>query len=390
MRKLIRSAASALLLASVALQVLPCGPSYVTPVFEYESAPENPYENFAAGRIGIVKSKMHRSVLLAAYRYVNGGGFNAEEQKGLVDVWNAEFNNRDYNKDSVSEAIKAWVQTRLSVVGKDAPVPDIYAERPDGEYDFFPNCSQNAFEVATETLNSRKVSYGSDSKDVLNWIDGQDTVFSNCSKGRSIPAGDDALPDWLKKDRAYQIAAAEFYSLDYANARTHFEEIAADSESPWQETSSYLVLRTLVRQASLAKSPAASAKLYADAEERLNRFVSGSGKFTDSADKMLALVKYRNHPQERLRELARQFQFPGGDLNFRQNLIDFTWLMDKFESQAVAEEAKRNEKESGSTDNSNSSNENSSGGGSFANSANSSLSGNRNNPKVVVKVMTTL
>jgi len=58
----------ALLIASVTLifafisNALPCGPSYVTPVFEYSYAPENPYENFASGRLGIIKPGFHRSV----------------------------------------------------------------------------------------------------------------------------------------------------------------------------------------------------------------------------------------------------------------------------------------------------------------------------------------
>ena len=51
---------------------LPCGPSYITPVFDTSSAPEDPYTDFAAGRLGIIKPTFHRSVLFAAYRYIAG------------------------------------------------------------------------------------------------------------------------------------------------------------------------------------------------------------------------------------------------------------------------------------------------------------------------------
>lgn len=77
---------------------LACGPSYISPVFDYKYAPENPYRNFASGKLGIVKPTHRRVVLFAAYRYLTGGGFSADEQKGLIEVWNAEFSNRPLAK----------------------------------------------------------------------------------------------------------------------------------------------------------------------------------------------------------------------------------------------------------------------------------------------------
>ena len=65
---------------------LACGPYEPTPVFEYEHAPENPFENFAGGKIGILKPSYHRSVLFAGYRYLSGASFTADEQKALVEV----------------------------------------------------------------------------------------------------------------------------------------------------------------------------------------------------------------------------------------------------------------------------------------------------------------
>ena len=345
MKHLTRFAVSFLLIFAFIANALPCGPAYLTPIFEYDHAPEHPFANFAAGRIGILKSSYHRSVLYAAYRYLNGGGFSADEQKALVDVWEAEFANKDFRKDDISEAVKAWIAKRKDVVGKEETPPEIYVERNYGGYDFFPNCTKNAFEVATETLSNRTTSYGSDNKDVKEWIAAQDKVFVNCASGKQIPeAADPSKPEWLQKDRAYQIAAAEFYSLDYEGAKRHFLEIALDDASPWKETADYLVGRTLIRQASLTKDEAKADIYYADAEQNLSLVASRGGKFSDSATRLLGLVKYRLHPRERVRELAHNLSF-GGNEDFRQNLIDYNWLLDKFEKEELEKVEKRKEEE---------------------------------------------
>ncbi|MEP7077127.1 MAG: hypothetical protein ABI878_15080, partial [Acidobacteriota bacterium] len=321
---------------------LPCGPSYVTPIFEYDSSPEDPYANFAAGGLGIIKPGFHRPVLYAAYRYLNGGSFSSGEQTALVQVWEADFDNKNYLDTSVSEAVQAWVDKRKDVVGQDEKTPDIYTDRGSG-YEYFPNCAKNAFETATETLTDRVATHGPSDPGVVAWLNGQDAVFANCSNGKKLPEqAPPGSPDWLQKDRAYQIAAASFYSLDYEDAKRRFSEIAQDTDSPWQETAEYLVARTLVRQASLTKDQEKAAGFYAEAEQRLAKF--GSGKFAESAEQMLGLIKYRIHPKERLSELARNLT-NGGNSNFRQNVIDYSWLMDRYEAEVLNAEEKRKQDE---------------------------------------------
>jgi hypothetical protein len=343
-----RFAAFLSLLLLIALSVNPvfaCGPSYVSPIFEYEHAPENPYENFAAGKIGILKSSQRRIVLISAYRYLNGGGFSADEQKALVEVWNAEFNNQPYESDAIGETVKKWVEIRKSVVGKEEKTPEIYVERDYGSYDFFPNCTKSAFETAIQTLSDRIASNGSEDSGVKDWVKAQDKVFENCASGKATPdAPNEAMPEWLRKDRAYQMAAAEFYSLDYDSAKRHFFEISQDYDSPWRETAEYLVGRTLVRQASLSKDKTKSNLLYTEAEQNLSSVAAKGGKFADSAGKMLGLIKYRLRPQERVRELA-QIIASQGDENLRQDLIDYSWLLDKFEKETLEKEEKRKEEE---------------------------------------------
>ena len=343
MKQIVRFVLSTFLIFAFLSNALPCGPSYISPIFEYEHAPENPYENFAAGKIGIIKPSQRRIVLIAAYRYLNGGGYSAAEQKALVEVWNAEFNNKAYEDDDISETVKKWVEKRKSVVGKEEKPPEIYVEREYGGYDFFPNCTKNAFETAEQTLNDRLASHGSEDNAVKDWIKAQDKVFENCASGKATPdEANESMPEWLRKDRAYQLAAAEFYSLDFDSARRRFAEIAQDYDSPWQETAEYLVGRTLIRQASLIKDKTRTNLIYTEAEQNLSNVAAKGGKFAGSAEKMLGLIKYRLHPQERVRELAQTIATQGGS-NFRQDLIDYNWLMDKFEKETLEAEDKRKE-----------------------------------------------
>lgn len=346
-----RYIAAIILIFALLSSALPCGPGYTTPLFDTTGSPENPWSEYAAGRLGIVKPTFHRSVLIAAYRHIAGNGLNAAEQRALVDVWTAEIKNEDHGADTVDDVVQAWVKKRKEVFEKEEKPPEIYAERAYGGYDFFPNCTKNAFETATETLSDRIAKHGPSDASVIDWTRGQDQVFQNCSSGKRSP--DDAPPGapvWLQKDRAYQRAATEFYSLDYESAKRHFAEIAQDSESPWAETADYLVARTLVRQASLSKDAAKAAQFYEDAERHLQKFASRSGKFSASAERMLGLIAYRLRPRTRVSELAKKIAVYGGNDNFRQDVIDYTWLMDKFESEILTEEQERKQAETKSTE----------------------------------------
>lgn len=367
----LRIAIAAFIVLVVAAQsvapALACGPAYITPVFDYERVPEDPFLNFAAGKIGIIKPTYRRIVLIAAYRYLNGGAFSADEQKALTDVWNAEFNNRGFADTDVSEAVKKWVKVRKEVAKNEEKLPTIYTERAYGGYDFFPNCTKSAFETAAETLNDHVMSHGAEDKNVQAWLTAQDQVFNNCANGQTIPApAEPNAPEWLKKDREYQIAAANFYSLNYETAREIWTKIAADSDSVWADTADYLIARTLVREASLAKDEAKAKAVYEQAESHLNRLTTKGGKFYEASVKLLNLVKYRTKPEERVRELAQAIARQMPNENFRQDLIDYNWLLDKFEKQALETEEKRKEelqkqqeKQNGDSNSSTNSNSNS-------------------------------
>ncbi|MEZ5425499.1 MAG: hypothetical protein R2747_04475 [Pyrinomonadaceae bacterium] len=323
-----------------------CGPVEISPIFDVTTAPEEPFQNFASGQLGIVKPTHRRVVLFAAYRYLTGGGFNFDEQKELLRVWNAQFKNRDLVDEDITAEVKKWIEQRKTVVGNEEKIPEIYTERSFGGYEFFPNCAKNAFETATQTLGDRINSYGSNDPEVLNWVRAQDQVFTNCSTGRMIPQeAAQTSPMWLQKDRAYQIAAAEFYSLNYDEAQKRFSQISEDFESPWQETAHYLVGRTLIRKAGALKDENQKKLALNQAEQILTEISGSGGRFSDSAEGLLGYVKYRLHPKERVSELAQSLTFQTGGNHLGQDLIDYSWLLDKFEKQSLeAEEARKKEK----------------------------------------------
>ena len=313
-----------------------CGPSYIEPIFVFNNSPDLPFQEFAAGKIGIVKPTFGRKTLLIAYRYLNGGSFNSEEQQQLVAALKGES---PEPKDD--EPLKAWIAARKEVTPKDE-LPDLYTERktPFEGYDYFPNCAANAFAVATATLKDRVTSYGADDRNVREWIRGQDQVFQNCSGGTAtIPQelGPESSP-WLRKDRDYQIAAAFFYSLQFDDALARFQKIAGDAESVWQATADYLVARTLVRKASLTEDAARKTAIYADAEMQLQRLINGSSQFREASRKLLGLVKYRVRPEERVMELAEAVARPSASFDLRQDVIDYVWLLDKFEGEVLRQE----------------------------------------------------
>ena len=327
----------ALLLLNYTAPILGCGPWPTEPIFVFRESPDLPFSDFTGGKIGIVRPSLGRKTLVIAYRYLNGGSFTGEEQRELLDA----LKGTAPEEDSI-DTVKAWVKTRKELFGDDQKLPQIYTEREDGgTYDFFPNCSPNAFEVATETLKDRAASYGADNANVKLWLEAQDTVFENCAIGSHIPAtlGNNS-PTWLRKDRAYQLAAAYFYSLHFDEARTRFEQIATDTDSPWSDLAAYLIGRTLVRQASLTEDQTKKREIYEQAETHLQTLIAGGGKYANASRKLLALVKYHFRPEERVVELG-QLLAAGNDDNLRQDLIDYVWLVDKLEAKILKAEDER-------------------------------------------------
>lgn len=321
-----------------------CGPEPLQPLYGFTESPDPPFEGFVQGNLGIVQNTFGRKTLFIAYHYLQGGSFTGEEQHELVEALKGKP-----PEEEDDTAIKQWINARKDVVKEDA-LPQIYQDRRNGGFDFFPNCTRNAFEVATRTLADRLARFGAEDIGVKEWLRAQDQVFENCAGTASIPSqlGPES-PTWLRQDRDYQIGAALFYQMKFAAAREQFERVADDPGSSWQQTARYLVARTLVREASLDENEKVRRGLYERAEVYLTNLLGQDSSFHNATMKLLGLVKYRLHPEERVRELAQVLESQSGNENLRQDLIDYTWLLARFDQKVREEEEKRNKTEAAAT-----------------------------------------
>ena len=324
-------------LALILLVLLPavsfaCGPFSVETIFTFTVHPEYPIEKFAAGQIGVLQPTYARSYLYAAYRQLIGDGFSPQEQNALVGLWRDRL---DFKWEANDEQWKkVWFTAREKVPGVgQSPTIDVYRHREKpNEYETYLNCQQDAFENAAATLAARIKRFGQDSALIKDWVAAQDLVFANCSEGSHIPGTTPGESEALARaDRNYQIAAANFYAGSFDEAKTLFESISTDTDSPWRVTAPYLVARTLIRKASLGTPEGKEAAL-GEAEKDLNAILKNSALQAshESSRRLLNIVRIRLHPEAKLHELAHSLLATSDNKNLRQDLWDYTLLLDGF------------------------------------------------------------
>ncbi len=316
------------LLASAPL-VSACGPFTLQAVFAFTAHPGFPLERYAAGEIGVVQPTYARSYLYVAYRHLSGAGFDKQQERALLELWQERLNFRW--EPNHEEAIAKWDAARAMVAGEvKGPEIEVYRHREKpNEYQTYLNCPNDAFLTAAATLNDRSKKL--ESPIVKDWVVAQDLVFANCGAGKHIPP---PLPSTaaalVRADRDYQIAAANFYAGDFPEAEKRFKAIAEDNSSPWQKGAAYLIARTLVRKASLGPAECKQQSLK-DAEATLNRLLSNDEwtETHDAARRLLNIVRLRLYPELKLRELGESLrQNPGPTI--KQDLWDYILLLDRF------------------------------------------------------------
>jgi hypothetical protein len=329
-----RSLCASFLILVIVLGTTPafaCGPFTLNAVFTFVVHPELPLENFARGEIGVVQPSYARSYLFAAYRNLNGANFSASEQADLIGLWKERM---DFSSpDPDTESTKAWSEARQKVAGTGAaPGIEVYRHREKpNEYEIYVNCQKDAFDTAASTLSERLKKYGADAAPVKDWVAAQDQVFANCAAGQHIPAPPAADADaLLRADRAYQIAAAQFYSGSFADASASFAAITRDTASPWRLTAPYLAARVLVREASLGLAEKKS-EVLAQAEEKLNQILNNRdlAAIHPACKRLLNLVRVRLHPEQKLHELS-QTLVQNNNETLKQDLWDYTVLLDQY------------------------------------------------------------
>jgi hypothetical protein len=220
---------------------LACSPSTDT-IFSYTNHPDFPFSKYAAGNIGIPEKHYARSYLTVAYRYWSDKPLTNEEQQSALSVWNHRLSD---NTDGCAMDTSEWLKAR-KLVPTTPKLDEISTSRmvssdDSNSWNTYCNCQTSAFETAAVTLKNRIAKYGATSPTVASWLQAQDAVFSNCGNitydkapPLNIPAALPTTADTAaQQDRAYQIAAAHFYSQQFPAARAEFEAIAKDPASPW-------------------------------------------------------------------------------------------------------------------------------------------------------------
>ena len=279
-----------------------CGPFLPEAVFTSKSQPRDE-PRFFRGQLDILQPQYRRIYLMAAYRYLTGVGLSSADQQALL----AKPAGPDYfwyGQDS--PAIKGWLEARLQV---GAPSFDPTDPTPISHLKILPgyvailNCGDDAFRNATAHLVERGRA-GASHDDLRAWVVAQDQVFANCSDpaGPVIPA---ALPataaPWMQQDRAYQIAAAEFYAGQFDAASAEFLRIAADRSSSWHGIAPYLAARALIRKATIVDPAAAPA-----AQEQLRKVLADpdAAAWHESARGLARYLLARTQPERALSEFA--------------------------------------------------------------------------------------
>jgi len=340
-----------------------CGPFVLDVLFSLKKHPDLPLEPYANGSNGIVPSSFGPMSMVLFYRQLNGLSLTKAEQKQAV----AAMENKIFYLSGIEDATRSgdtgktnesapdqWFAARAKITEEKVTVN---GSKRDG-YAYFINCLADSFRNATKTLEDRIAKYGV-SADTKEWLKGQDAVFNNCGEQTATPENLTSGPEWLQKDRSYQIAAAKFYQGKMPESRTDFEAVAADGNNTWRNTARFVAARTYVREASLLNSPdgegpnkdieAAKKNNLQKAEAALKQILSDNSmsEFHRSAVRLLGLVKFRMTPEERRKELGTLLTAHTENLNFYNDLTDYTLFLNRITEAAseAGREVERKEAE---------------------------------------------
>ncbi len=309
-RRLIQVCLSALAVVGLIVSVaIACGPFFPEATFIESSHPDS-LNGFAAGRLGILQSSYSISYLVVAYRYLSGRPFDPDGQKRLLALWDKYLNPQ----------VEQTASARFATTG--------------GGYQSYQNCLSDALETADRTRQARSQQFGAESVAFTSWSQAQDAVFRNCDAGQSanpaIPAAADAaLPDIIRKDRDYQIAAAYFYAGQWDDAKRRFLTISQDSTSPWQAIAGLVAARCDIRAGSLGTDdPDDRKERYGSADTQLKKIIADPAFSSVSvgAEQLRGYVEFRTDPDGRLVELSKTIERGTSLGTLADNLDDFTKL----------------------------------------------------------------
>jgi hypothetical protein len=292
-----------------------CGPFFDEAVFTMKKLPEAA-PKYMAGRLGVVQASYYPRYLIAAYLWLQGRGLKPEEQAQMLPA-----------------AMQDAAAPGNSGSGESGGGQATTRKVPGSQWASYDNCLSDAFVQAEKTHQDRVKRYGADNAEVKDWEAGQAAVFANCSSGSVMPSPAPAGASlWLKQDRAYQMAAAEFYAGDFGKARADFEAIGADGASPWHLLARYVAVRAMVRQATLvADDKPADMALMSEAEVKLRAMLKEPAMepLRGMMESYMGVVAARAHPAEWGSEMAVRLTGAKQDPRFGQDLTDLLYTLNE-------------------------------------------------------------
>ncbi|WP_239027180.1 hypothetical protein [Ramlibacter algicola] len=294
-------------------------------VFSPQAWSDRTWARFAAGDLGILRPEYDHVLLFIAWRRLAGLPLEARDIERLrpFDPC-AQERQRDA---AMAAAQQAWADARLSAA---LPTPPKVArgETALGYLDYaLPNCNPDAFRTAAATLAERVRAHGAGDPSVHDWVKAQDLVLGLCfSSSAEQPAAvrRDA-PAWLRKDRAYQVAAAHFYAGRYEHAARAFTAIAHDAGSPWQGWGRYLAARAWLRQATVSERDDATPALQRARALLVAQLAVPSLPAAQRHDaaRLLQRVRLKLEPEPVVAEIDARLSAPALDEDVGQDLRDF-------------------------------------------------------------------
>lgn len=243
---------------------------------------------YKTGQLGVLLPTYDRKSLFLAFRALTLGRTAAEKQTAETQALPVE-------QDQILGNVNTWLEARRAVtdtaLSRDIEQNHSFDGRAYGKY---LNCGDSAFNYAAETLQALSRNTKLSKRDVQQWVTAQDAVFDQCgdrAAGATAAAVPQELPSGaplvLRQLRQYQVAAAHFYSGQFAHAVRRFDAIAADKAHPMRAWASQSAMRALLRSASLDHALDRRARELADSQDSsANKAAAFKLAYDDNQHKM--------------------------------------------------------------------------------------------------------
>jgi hypothetical protein len=300
---------------------LASGPFFAEPVF-VSTIGRNPTAPtaFFEGKLDIIPRDLSPLFYVAAWRALHGKPFSKAQAQALLPTPCCNIE-RDFDSASLR-----WEDERNRVTDKSpGTIRGGHWDTVAGEPGYIATCSEDALRVATRTLRQLIDQHGARDRWVIDWVEAQDKVFAACDGSQIEPTMPDGAPEWLRRDRAYQIAAAHLYLREFDRAAEEFGRIASNADSPWRTLSAYLVVRSLTRKADAFSTARPDIPLYQAARVQAEKVLADPAlaEYHDDTRNLLRRILLASDPVEAGKQFEARLSTTDADDYLLQDIIDY-------------------------------------------------------------------